>query len=73
MVELGGCDQINFKELYVATSHESVYYEEKGNEFCRENQISLSLITEFMVKHNAHKFGELPWGSPLYKLNWKGK
>ncbi|KRW99387.1 hypothetical protein PPERSA_02499 [Pseudocohnilembus persalinus] len=53
VVETGGCDQINFKELYVASSQESVYYEEEGNEFCRKNQVSLSLITEFLDKNNA--------------------
>lgn len=68
-----GVDQICFKELYVATSHESVYYNDKTNIWSRENQVSLSLLINFIEKNGGKVINKLPWDSPIYEINWKGK
>jgi hypothetical protein len=69
VAENGG-NEVCFKELYVAASRESVYHDGQTNAWSAENQVPLSLVTEFLHANGAEKLGELPWGSPLYRLNW---
>lgn len=64
-----GINEICFKELYVASSHESVYYNEKTNIWSRDNQVSLSLIINYIKKYNGKQISELPWQSPIYELD----
>lgn len=64
--------EINFKELYVSTSNESVFYDKDGNEFCRENQVPLQMVINYLKEKSAIKVAELPWGSPIYELEHKG-
>lgn len=64
--------EINFKELYVSTSNESMYYDKDGNEYCRINQVPLQMVINYLEKNGATKIGELPWGSPIYKYTHKG-
>mgnify|MGYP005989553653 CR=1 FL=1 len=63
-----GVTEICFKELYVATSYESVYYDNKTNVWSRENQIPLSLVTSYMEKKDGKVINRLPWGSPIYSI-----
>jgi hypothetical protein len=67
-----GAGEICFKELYVAATRESIYYDTKYNTWCRENQVSMKLVSNFLRERQAMKVGELPWGSPIYRLRWKG-
>lgn len=65
--------EICFKELYVSTSKESVFFDLEGNQYSYRNQVPLDMVIQYLEKHHAEKVGELPWGSPIYKLNHKGK
>lgn len=65
--------EICFKELYVSTSKESVFFDLDWNKYSYQNQIPLELVISYLERNNAVKVGELNWGSPIYKLNHKGK
>ena len=67
-----GVKQITFKELYVATSHESVYYDNKTNIWSKNNQIPLSLVINYLEQNEAELISSLPWNSPIYKYKHKG-
>ena len=45
-----GVSEICFKELYVSSSQESVYYSRNANKWSFENQISLKLVLDFVEK-----------------------
>lgn len=64
-----GVNQICFKELYVASSYESVYYNEKTNIWSRENQVPLNLVVNYLEKNGGKIKERLPWGSPIYEFN----
>ncbi len=72
VVETGG-DEICFKELYVAASNESVYHDSAYNSWSADQQVPLSLVTEFLNNNGAEKVSELPWGSPVYRFHWRGE
>ena len=72
VTETGG-DEICFKELYVAATNESVYHDSAYNSWSADQQVPLSLVTEFLRNNGAERVGELPWGSPVYRLRWRGK
>jgi pyruvate-formate lyase-activating enzyme len=61
-----GVDELTLKELYVATSEESVYHDRGANRWSRENQVSLSLATDFFAARRWPQIGRLPWGSPIH-------
>ena len=65
--------QICFKELYVSTSKESLFYEKASNQYSYAHQIPLSMVVSFCEKNGFQKISELPWGSPVYRANWNGK
>ena len=67
-----GIKEICFKELYVATSLESYYFEYSANDFSYENQISLSLVIDFCEQNGFKQVATLPWGSPLYEGYFEG-
>jgi len=60
--------QICFKELYVSSSSESLYFDAKANDWSYQNQVSLSLITEYAKQQNWRLLFKLPWGSPVYEI-----
>jgi len=64
--------EICFKELYVSSSRESVYYEESGNIWSRDNQVSLQVLVDFLETMGGQIVFRLPWRSPVYRLMWKG-
>lgn len=68
-----GVEEVCFKELYVAATNESIYHDGQYNQYSSTNQVPLSLVVESMEHHKAEKISELPWGSPIYRLRWKGK
>ncbi|WP_232247236.1 radical SAM protein [Kitasatospora azatica] len=46
-----GVEEVCFKELYVSTSTESLYFDRAANTWSREHQVSLSVVTRFAEQH----------------------
>ena len=68
-----GVEEICFKELYVSTSIESIYHDRAANEWSREHQVPLSLVTGFAERHGFTIESRLPWGAPIYRGEWQGR
>jgi pyruvate-formate lyase-activating enzyme len=68
-----GVEEICFKELYVSTSTESMYYDRTANEWSRSHQIPLSLVTRFAEQRKLALESVLPWGAPVYRGEWQGR
>jgi molybdenum cofactor biosynthesis enzyme MoaA len=68
-----GVKEICFKELYVAATSESVYHDGDYNKWCKQNQVALKLVLNFLIQRQAERIAELPWGSPIYLLKWKAQ
>jgi hypothetical protein len=68
-----GVDELTLKELYVATSEESVYHDRAANRWSRENQVSLSLATGFFAERGWRQVAQLPWGAPIYEGTIEGR
>lgn len=66
-------NQICLKELYVASTYESLYSKSQENDYCVKSQVFLSDIQKALLTLDAEKVSELPWGSPVYKINMDGK
>lgn len=62
-----GIDQLCFKELYVASTYESLYSKKKENIYSRDHQVSLTTVIEFAQDRNLEIIKELPWGSPIFR------
>jgi len=67
-----GITQICFKELYVSSSTESMFYEQKANDWSYENQVSLKLLINMAKMNNWPVISDLPWGSPVYEVKGAG-
>jgi len=63
-----GVTQICFKELYVSSSSESVYFNQAANDWSYQNQVPLSLVTEMAEQQSWELVSQLPWGSPVYRI-----
>ncbi|WP_236655941.1 radical SAM protein [Streptacidiphilus jiangxiensis] len=68
-----GVEEVCFKELYVSTSTESLYFDRNANLWSREHQVSLSVVTGFAEQHGFEVAGRLPWGAPVYDGTWDGR
>jgi hypothetical protein len=66
-----GAREVCFKELYVAVMKESAYSLTGYNAWSRDNQVPMSLVLRFLEQQGAERRAELPWGAPLYRLNWR--
>jgi molybdenum cofactor biosynthesis enzyme MoaA len=62
-----GVEELTLKELYVATSEESVFHDRAANRWSRENQISLALATDFFAARGWRQVAQLPWGAPIHE------
>lgn len=62
--------EVCFKELYVSSTDESLYYDGASNQYSRDHQVSLRLLTTFLIEQGAKEIGSLPWGCPIYELIW---
>lgn len=62
-----GVREICFKELYVSTSHESVYHSHAANAFSAEHQVPLLRVHEWADSRGFHERARLPWGAPVYE------
>ena len=67
-----GVPELCFKELYVSTSVESVYHRHAANEWSHANQVPLSLVLDFAARHGFAEIARLPWGSPVFRGEWRG-
>lgn len=67
-----GITEICFKELYVSSTHESLYSNTKENQYCLDNQVMLSTIKVIVESMNSQRIAELPWGSPIYEVKYNG-
>lgn len=65
--------EICFKELYVSTSQESVYYSHESNEWSRRHQVPLALVHEWAKTRNLQVQSTLPWGAPIFSGTVNGK
>ncbi|MFF7394708.1 radical SAM protein [Streptomyces scabiei] len=68
-----GVEEVCFKELYVSTSTESLYFDRTANLWSRDHQVSLSVVTGFAERHNFELASRLPWGAPVYQGSWDGR
>ncbi|WP_405020379.1 radical SAM protein [Kitasatospora sp. NBC_00070] len=68
-----GIEEVCFKELYVSTSTESLYFDRAANTWSRERQVSLSVVTRFAEQHGFELASRLPWGAPVYHGSWDGR
>ena len=62
-----GVHQICFKELYVASSLESVYYAQAANLWSYEHQVPLRLVLDFVKERCWRQTDSLPWGAPIFE------
>jgi pyruvate-formate lyase-activating enzyme len=62
-----GVEELTLKELYIATSEESVYHDRAANRWSRENQVSLALATDFFAARGWRQVAQLPWGAPIHE------
>ncbi len=63
-----GVTQVCFKELYVSSSSESVYFNQNANDWSYQNQVPLSLVIEMAEQQEWELVDKLPWGSPVYRV-----
>jgi pyruvate-formate lyase-activating enzyme len=68
-----GVQEICFKELYVATSEESVYYAREANVFSTSHQVPLTVVPDWAHKSRFRLSGRLPWGAPIFDGNVAGR
>lgn len=68
-----GVEEICFKELYVSTSAESVYHDRSANDWSRDHQVPLSLVTRLAERQRFEVESRLPWGAPVYRGQWQGR
>jgi len=61
-----GADEVCFKELYVSTSEESVWYAHGANEWSARHQVPLSLVHRWAGAAGLQETARLPWGAPIY-------
>ncbi|MBK3624311.1 radical SAM protein [Streptomyces sp. MBT49] len=68
-----GVEEVCFKELYVSTSTESLYFDRAANVWSREHQVPLAVVTRFAEEHGFEPASRLPWGAPVYQGTWDGR
>lgn len=64
--------QICFKELYVSSNSESVYFNQAANDWSYKNQVPLSIVIDMAEQQEWELVEKLPWGSPVYRVS-RGK
>jgi pyruvate-formate lyase-activating enzyme len=68
-----GVDEVCFKELYVSTSHQSVYFSRSANTWSERNQVSLSVVHEWAQQVGLGVQDRLPWGAPIFAGEFAGR
>ena len=52
---------------------ESLYHRHAANEWSHANQVPLSLVLDFAERHGFTEIARLPWGSPVFRGEWRGR
>jgi hypothetical protein len=65
--------EICFKELYVASTLESVYNTQKEHRWSQAHQVPLALVTSFFTDRGFAIITRLPWGAPVFEGLWRGR
>lgn len=68
-----GIEEICFKELYVSTSTESMYFDRAANDWSRHHQVPLALVTDFAARAGFSIAHRPPWGAPVFAGEWAGR
>lgn len=68
-----GVQEICFKELYVATSEESVYYAREANAWSTSHQVPLTVVHDWAHENGFLLSDRLPWGAPIFDGNVAGR
>ncbi len=68
-----GVDEVTWKALYVSTSEESVYHSRPSNRWSRQHQVPLALVTESLREWGWTQVASLPWGSPVFEGEVRGR
>lgn len=63
---MNGVEEVCFKELYVSTSEESVWYAHGANAWSARHQVPLSLVHRWAATAGFKEIDRLPWGAPVY-------
>lgn len=66
-------EQVCFKELYVSSTTESLYANNKENIYCLEHQTPLNEVIKWANQKKAEQVSKLPWGSPIFKYYQKNQ
>ncbi|MEO8548875.1 MAG: radical SAM protein [Kofleriaceae bacterium] len=61
-----GADEVCFKELYVATSEESLYHSHASNAWSAEHQVPLAHVLDWAAEAGFTVEHQLPWGAPVF-------
>jgi len=64
--------QVCFKELYIASTHESLYGHASTYRASEHGQVPLKVVLEALPLLGFRKVAELPWGSPVFVGDWPG-
>ena len=68
-----GVDEVCFKELYVSTSEESVWYSHGSNAWSAQHQVPLALVHRWAQARGLREIERLPWGAPVYSGRIAGR
>jgi hypothetical protein len=68
-----GVEEVCFKELYVAASVESEYYDRAANDWSADNQIPLQLVLDLADDAGWNLKETLPWGAPVFEGKWRNR
>jgi pyruvate-formate lyase-activating enzyme len=60
-----GADEVCFKELYVSTSHESLYHSHAANAWSAQHQVPLAHVLAWAAAAGFRVAHRLPWGAPV--------
>ncbi|MDH5178305.1 MAG: radical SAM protein [Gammaproteobacteria bacterium] len=66
-------EQVCFKELYVASSSESVFYDQASNDWSYAQQVPLAMLINYAAEQGWEEVMRLPWGSPVYRYVKNGR
>jgi hypothetical protein len=67
-----GAREVCFKELYVASSVESEYFDRQANEWSAVHQVPLGLVINHAKQAGWELKEKLPWGAPVFEGAWRG-
>jgi hypothetical protein len=68
-----GVEEVCFKELYVSTSRESVYFSRAANSWSAENQVPLSVAQRWAEQNDMRVTERLPWGAPIFSGEFRNR